>query len=165
MDFGDKDYQTAKQLKYEAKLAKNLLESLGVPGPTVTSIMRDNGQAFGLDYINKTYFDSYNILFHSLKLKDPLSLADLIKSEGKRSQIWSTYLDLLDNISDEGSVFLIFDNHGDGIGDLVLHNNFNLAPSSRSWFMNVWRSYNDGPYYIQTFKSLLESISEGFRIY
>jgi len=94
------------------------------------------------------------------KAPGPISMQLLTSKKFSSSAVWKTYQDAAENYSKAGTIAVVFDYHGDGLGDLVMHNNPVKFTADSDWALKIM--VNGQAYFVQSLKSFiskLESVS------
>lgn len=147
----------SKHDRYDQTVARKVLLALQQNPVAAAQHCREQGDELGLAYVNEFHTLELGLSIASAKLRQPVCLSSLIKGSFTKAELWVTYSDLRDNWPDSPNFAMVFDRHGDKIGDLVMHNDARLQPEGE-WHMTLWRSKSDGPYFVHTLPSFLTAL-------
>ena len=154
---------TRRQRRYERRLVEQLLKAYGMPGHAVGKQMRVWGDDFGWGWFNQEYEGQLPVAVASRRLRRPVGPA-LLTGPLEETEPWEWYARARADWSGGGSAggtALVFDCHGDGVGDQVLHDCRALLP--RGGHHHVLRpGRGRGACYLQPWKSFVSRLVEGY---
>lgn len=165
-DFGDIlrvsfiEYQD-KNERYEQRIATDILRALSVQG--LAGLKKQMAEEFNLTYVNMSYVRTYSSAFECRKMPKALDLKQLLTKDISKTWMGRQLEEVKENWPDRSYRYLIFDYHGDGVGDLVLHNR---SPSfydkdSSGWVMKYGSGFD--ALYLQEWKLVLANLKEHWK--
>ena len=113
-----------KSERYDRTVTRRLMGSAGWPEQAIRSLIKTQGADFGPTWLTQQYLgDKLAISAH--KLKAPVTLEMFIGWGKKKSQLRTLWEAHGEDWPESVMRALVFDRHGDGVGDLVLHDAVN----------------------------------------
>lgn len=150
-----------KQVNYGRTLVRKLLEAGGASPARILADARRAGDEFGFAWFNAEY-SSCPVAIDCHKLSRPIDFQAVANDRFRSTEHFKVFEESRKSYSTADSFTLIFDYRGDGVPDLVLHDHPSLA-SRDSWVLTTWDG--DKPYFVQSSKSFLTSLSNLWRPY
>jgi hypothetical protein len=151
----------SKQLHFEQKITRALLAAGGAASTVATNEHRKLRDEFGLNWFN-TNHPNCPLAIESRKLREPVDLAALVRGDGRKTAHYRMHQELKQNWPDR-PVGLVWDTHGDGISDLILHQDSHLLYPEA--FMVRFYTDEEQTYFIQPFKAFLLRLSQVWQPY
>ena len=153
---------TDKNVRYDTKITRMVLGAIGLSPSKVSELRAQAPSEFGLMKINNEIFDN-TIALECRKVNRPIKLETLIKGVKGKCEWWELFTEAKQNWTDRQAVGVVFDWHGDGIPELIVHDSAALFEQSPGWAMRFYRA-KDGPYYVQDLKAFLTVLGDKFRV-
>jgi len=147
-----------KNVNYDEKMATLLLRAFG-RGSEVSRYRKDK-----LLTLNRVCDDLFsgNVGLGVKKVSNAINLQALIARKLHTTEIGKEFAEVKSNWSFATTVGLIFDHHGDGISDFVLHTDVRMLDES-SWHMVTF--HKDGTrYYIQPLSGFMSQLKYRFAV-
>lgn len=158
----------SKDAKYDQNMAKKFLKAFGLLPSVIKSTTAAAGSDFGLSYVTSHYSSPYWVALESFKPRKPVDLAAILRG-GKaitQQSFWTAWQQLCEDWPDFNYHALVFDYHGDGVGDLVLHNMQNaLNPVADTGRITVYFADSNEPdVAVENLNTFLDSFSDWIRL-
>jgi len=148
------NFSKPKQDIYEKKILSRLGSALGIKQNDLTSLP---------DFVTNTLHGSVGIGTRRLSTTPDISLLLSSSKELRNNEIMSAFSDVRDNWPEAKFHLLVFDHHGDGIPDMVLHDHPSMLNSDFPYLS--LRHKQPSFVYLQTLKALLEQLNRSAHIF
>jgi hypothetical protein len=116
----NRDFAVQQQLHYEKKLCRQLLDAVTSDASRVRQLVSRAQADFGFNWVFD-HFGDCPIRLGSRRVQYPLQAGNLMGGKIKKESWYTSYLEVKDDY-DHRQIGLVFDHHGDGLGDVVVHN-------------------------------------------
>lgn len=143
-----------KDDRYDQKILLTIARTLGID---VLSVRADLGKDLNLSKFNPRYMPD-GIAVEAIKLKNPITVKSFV-GDITKTEYWKAYVDLKQNWSTYVHFVLVFDKHGDEVGDLVLHSS-SVFVDKNSWVFQF--SVDTDVFYVQPLKSFLRVLGSRY---
>ena len=155
MDFAAQIMATidSKNLRYDQVICKKLLTKFGQEPP-------EDDNDMNLTWFNQAMGD--RCAFGAIKLEGPFNIYPFITGKNINKQApMVEYEHLVEDYPSSIHHYVVFDNHGDGIPDLVLHSDPTCIKeelNGSGWYLNLFYK-KFGHMFIHPFSDFLQAVS------
>jgi hypothetical protein len=123
-----------KHDRFEQRVVVSVLKVVW-PGEASVSRAKARHEYMNLAWLNGNVLSAGHA-FGAVKLRDPVTLPEWIRLGNRSTELAKAWLDHADAWPGARRRWVVFDCHGDGVGDMVLHHDAGLAAAA-PWCMRV----------------------------
>lgn len=122
----------SKDSRYDRTIARKFLQAMGADSRYMSMVSKQWSSDYGLSTLVQNHLVEDRVALQAVKLKSPVSIYAMLRGAAslEKLPVWTAWRSMHDDWYQFRHYALIFDHHGDGIGDLVLHNMHPILPVS-----------------------------------